>query len=114
MRPPNRACLSAFILCCTPLSAYADSGWNGLGMFLMFGLYPLLALLAAFLASLFISRRPWIHKVWNGLAIACSLMAMLMLAGSHSVALPDYAVPLLWILPAAAWAGMSRWLTRRR
>lgn len=96
------------------LPARADSGWEGLGILWLLGVLPLLILLAAFVISLFVSRAPWTHKMWIALGIAASLVGMLIVAGSHAVALPMAGVPMLWLIPGVVWAGLAYWLRKKR
>jgi hypothetical protein len=103
------------VLCATPMgAAHADHGWDGVGMVFGFGILPLLALLAAFVLSLFVSRAPWRHKLWTAIAIAACILFQLILGASHAIDPPLYAVALLWIIPAAAWWASATWLRRRR
>lgn len=110
MTSTNRRCLHILAIFAMPLPAYADSV---LDEFVGLNFLMLFAVLAVFLASLVLSRRPWMHKVWMALSIACSLMLLLILGGLHAIDMPNYTAPLFWVLPAAAWAGMSRWLSRK-
>jgi hypothetical protein len=106
----SRLLFRTAVLCAIPLSsARADSGWDGLGMFFYFGVVPLLALLAAFLLSLFISRAPRLHKLWAGIAIAASLLLLIILSASHTLNPPPF---LFWLLPAAAWWATAQGLLR--
>jgi hypothetical protein len=106
---------SAALLGILPMtSARADSGWDGVGMLYFFGLLPLLMLLGAFVISLFISPAPRLHKAWTGIAIIGTVMAITLPAMAGAIDPPLYATPLVWILPALAWAAMSRRLKRRQ
>lgn len=110
----RRARLPLTVALAAALPARADSGWEGLGMLWLLGVLPLLILLAAFVVSLFVSRAPWTHKMWIALGIAASLVGMLVVAGSHAVAVPMAGVPMLWLIPAVVWAGLAYWLRKKR
>lgn len=104
-------CATAFSV--APLcAARADSGWDGVGIVFGFGIVPLLVLLAAFILSLFITRAPWLHKLWTAIAIAATVLVQVILLASHTIAPPMYTIVLLWLLPAAAWWGTATWLRR--
>lgn len=113
MNLARRLCY-AITLSATPLcGARADNGWDGVGIVFGFGVVPLLVLLAAFLLSLFITRAPWLHKLWMAIAIAATVLLQVILLASHTINPPIYTVVLLWLLPAAAWWGSATWLRRR-
>lgn len=92
--------------------AYAGPPWDELGMMIYLGVLPLLVLLAGFIVSLFVSRAPWLHKVYTAIVIAYSLMGEFILLISGVVDPPTWAIPVFWLVPLLAWWGISTWLRR--
>ena len=104
---------AALLLAVTAADANAHPP-PGVGTIYFFGMIPTVLLLIAYLISLFRSRAPWLHKLWMGLGLAASLMLTVVLAGNNTFNLPLYTVPLVWVIPALVWLGLSRWLKRRQ
>ncbi|MET3129930.1 hypothetical protein AAKU55_000171 [Oxalobacteraceae bacterium GrIS 1.11] len=96
-------------------AAQRSTGWEAMGYLAMFGIFPLIALLLAFAASLLLTAVPRLHKLVMGIGIAYAVLLSLILMNTLPIHLREFLLPsCLWLLPLMTWYGLSKWFAFRR
>ena len=93
-------------------AAYKARGWAGIGYMMIFGLYPLIALLALLVISLFTLKISKWQKFFTVMGFAYSLLIIEIVLGTDPTWTSFLFPSVAWLLPLLVWNFLLQWFRR--
>jgi sulfite exporter TauE/SafE len=94
-------------------ATYNAKSWTGIGYMLIFGLFPLIALLLLLIISLFLLKISKSQKFFTVIGVGYSLVAIEIILGTRSPWISFLFPSAGWLLPLLVWNFLLQWFKRK-